>query len=96
MIKGFFREIGDMWSDGWMEKILVLCMVAVVLLLISLPFIIYYDRVEMAAQHCVRTDQNRESTYIQYIYGDKGQLMGAYPVTTTEYLYTCDDYPRWR
>lgn len=82
---------GD-FADKGMFYLMVLCLAG----LISIPFFIYQDNLEMKAQHCVMTSQSRESTYIQFIYGDKGQIISAYPVTTTEHLWTCDDHPRWR
>lgn len=54
------------------------------------------DRAEMVKQHCSRTGAQRESMYIQYIYGEKGNIIYMYPVFYTEYEYKCDDYNRWR
>lgn len=52
------------------------------------------DSKEMKKQHCVKTDKTREVEYTRTV------LVGKVPVTqhgtNTEYLYTCDDEPRWR
>lgn len=49
----------------------------------------------MDRQYCVKTGNSRDYTYIQFIYGAKGQIIGSYPVNGTEYEYTCDDKVRW-
>lgn len=62
------------------------------------PFaaLIIFDSNTMEEQHCQKTGETRESYYIQYMYGDKGQIVGSYPVETEENKYTCDDGIRWR
>jgi len=55
-----------------------------------------FDSNVMEEQHCQKTGETRESYYIQYMYGDKGQIVGSYPVETEENKYTCDDGIRWR
>lgn len=90
------KDFCDLRHGDIADKGMFYLMVTALLALLSVPFIVMYDRMDMASENCVRTSQSRENTYIQFIYGDKGQIISAYPVTTTEYLYTCDDYPRWR
>lgn len=58
--------------------------------------LIIFDSNTMEEQHCQKTGETRESYYIQYMYGDKGQIIGSYPVETEENKYTCDDGIRWR
>lgn len=76
--------------------------VAVISLLIGLAVIspiaaiFIFDSNTMEEQHCQKTGEMRESYYIQYMYGDKGQIIGSYPVETEENKYTCDDGIRWR
>lgn len=88
--------IKDMWRDGWVGKLLVVILFLLIAMLISLPFIMYYDHLEMKLQHCQRTNETREGYYIQHIYNAKGMIISSYPVPTTEYKYTCDDGIRWR
>lgn len=58
--------------------------------------LLIFDSNTMEEQHCQKTGETRESYYIQYMYGDKGQIIGSYPVLTEENKYTCDDGIRWR
>jgi len=58
--------------------------------------LLIFDSNTMKEQHCQKTGETRESYYIQYMYGDKGQIIGSYPVLTEENKYTCDDGIRWR
>lgn len=52
------------------------------------------DSKEMEKEHCVKTEKSRDVEYSRTI------LVGKVPVfqhgTNTEYLYTCNDKPRWR
>ena len=60
--------------------------------------IIIIDRemqVELKEHDCVKTGNSRASKHIQYIYGAKGQITGAYQVNDTKYEYTCNDKMRW-
>lgn len=86
----------SMWEDGAFGKCMLIFIIAMVVLLISLPVVIYYDRLEMTAQHCTPTNQTREYQYIQTIYGANAQIIAMIPMTGTERLYTCDDVNRWR
>lgn len=61
-----------------------------------LAALLIFDSNTMEEQHCQKTGETRESYYIQYMYGDKGQIIGSYPVLTEENKYTCDDGIRWR
>lgn len=58
--------------------------------------LLIFDSNTMEEQHCQKNGETRESYYIQYMYGDKGQIIGSYPVLTEENKYTCDDGIRWR
>lgn len=58
--------------------------------------LLIFDSNTMEERHCQKTGETRESYYMQYIYGDKGQIVGSYPVLTEENKYTCDDGIRWR
>lgn len=58
--------------------------------------LLIFDSNTMEEQHCQKTGETRESYYIQYMYGNKGQIIGSYPVLTEENKYTCDDGIRWR
>lgn len=86
----------DMWRDGWLGKTLVIMFFSLVVLLISLPVIMYYDNLNMKFHQCQRTNETREGYYIQNIYGAKGTIIVSYPVPYTEYKYACDDKSRWR
>lgn len=92
----FLKEVWDLRKGDGYDKGMFAVMTICILVLLSIPFIVYFDNVEMAAQHCVKTEQTRERSYIQYMHGDKGQIISAYPVHVTEHLYTCDDFARWR
>jgi len=58
--------------------------------------LLIFDSNTMEEQHCQKTGETHESYYIQYMYGNKGQIIGSYPVLTEENKYTCDDGIRWR
>lgn len=90
------KEIWEFRKGDIHEKVMFYVIAACVLVLLAAPIIIYLDKIDMAAHHCVKTERIRESSRIQYIYGDKGQIISAYPVHVTESLYTCDDFARWR
>ena len=64
--------------------------------LVVLVIALVHDSNAMEERHCQKTGETRESYYMQYIYGDKGQIVGSYPVLTEENKYTCDDGIRWR
>lgn len=64
--------------------------------LLILAIALFQDASTMEEKHCQKSGETRESYYIQYMYGDKGQIVGSYPVETEENKYTCDDGPRWR
>lgn len=64
--------------------------------LLILAMVLFQDVETMEARHCQKTGETRESYYIQNMYGDKGQIIGSYPVETEENKYTCDDGIRWR
>lgn len=88
--------IKDMWRDGWIGKLLTIIMFSLIVLLISLPVVMYYDNLNMKLHQCQLTGESREGYYIQHIYNAKGMIISSYPVPTTEYKYTCNDGIRWR
>ncbi len=78
-------------------RLFILSFVTIFAALFSFLFlVIYEDSVVMERQHCVKTEEKRQSMYIQNIYGAKGQIISSYPVYHDEYKYTCDDVDRWR
>lgn len=52
------------------------------------------DIKEMKKEHCVKTEKTREVEHTRTFLVGKVPVMQH--VTNTEYLYTCDDKPRWR
>lgn len=97
LIKSFFKAMADMWSGGLIDKgmvIITFILIGSLLFLCSLPFLIYYDSMEMKIQHCHPTEQTK--TYI--ITGTilVGKIMVPTVQQVTERLYICDDYNRWR
>lgn len=88
--------IKDFWQDGLVGKFMAILLVVMILGLISLPFIMYHDKMEMEANHCKRNGEAREAYYIQNMYDGKGMIISSYPVYYTEYKYICDDGYRWR
>jgi len=59
-------------------------------------YIFYADSVEMDKQHCTRTNESRQNMVWINTFDGKGNITGGYPIFTTEWLYKCDDYGRWR
>ena len=92
----FLKDFCSLRHGDIADKGMFYLMVVMFLLVLAIPFLIIHDEMKMTDENCVKTTQSRENSHIQFIYGDKGQIISAYPVTTIEYLYTCDDYPRWR
>lgn len=54
------------------------------------------DAAMMKAQHCRETEETRNYYITQFIYGNKGQIIGSYPLLVEETKYACDDGARWR
>lgn len=97
MIKSFFESMMDMLYGDWMDKcmfFIALIMIGLAVFLCALPFIIYYDSVEMKIQHCKPTDQTRTYTVTSLV--PVGKVMVPTIHQVTDRLYTCDDYNRWR
>lgn len=82
-------------EKSWGEIFCLFLMFLCGALLVGLVFMVIAEEKEMERQHCVKTGNSRDYTYIQFIYGAKGQIIGSYPVNGTEYEYTCDDKMRW-
>jgi len=79
------------WGEIFCLFIIFLCAV----LLVVAVFMFIEEGKEIERHHCVKTGNSRDYTYIQFIYGAKGQIIGSYPLKGTNYEYTCDDKMRW-
>lgn len=86
--------IRELWDDGIFGKVMLLFIAVLIIMMVSYPFAMYHDKKEMEKEHCVKTEKSRDVDYTYSI------LVGKIPVMQhgirTEYLYTCDDEPRWR
>lgn len=72
--------------------------VGVVVVIVALLGLVVYSEFSWhnyaAEHHCKETGETREDVTIQYMYDDKGNIAGSYPIVTTEHLYACDDGTR--
>lgn len=50
----------------------------------------------MQEMHCKKTGRSESYSYIQYTYGQNGQVTGMYPMESEQFEYQCDNGIIWR
>lgn len=59
-------------------------------------YYMYWDHNDMKHHHCEVTRENREAMTWITTHDGKGNATGGYPYFYIEWMYQCDDHPRWR
>lgn len=50
----------------------------------------------MQRLHCKKTGRSESYSYIQYTYGQNGQVTGVYPMGSEQFEYQCENGIVWR
>lgn len=50
----------------------------------------------MQRLHCKKTGRSESYSYIQYTYGQNGQVTGVYPMGSEQFEYQCENRIVWR
>ena len=64
-------------------------LLAAILTLVVIAVI--YTNKYMVAHHCQPTGVQRTYYYTGYIFNEKGNIIGFYPINTIQYEYSCDN-----
>lgn len=75
-----------------LEKLILYGIVVAIIAIFGFSIFCEYEQGKFKDDHhCINIGEAESSTYFQYAYGDKGQIVAMYPVTITSYLFQCDD-----
>lgn len=88
-----------MFVHGGYEGLIMGATIRIVLLVVTLvggAYYMYWDHNDMKHHHCEVTNENREAMIWMTTYDGNGNAIGGYPYFYTEWMYHCDDHPRWR